>query len=380
MWNGFWPLYISALGASARQVGFVIGLRGLLGLLFVLPSGVIAERLSAPRMLACGWMLLAAGLLLIAVAHSWWQLLPALAVLALARPAFPVIDREIAAHSRTPAERVRAFTLIWTLGPSATSLLMPALGGSIAERSGLRAVFVLAAAVSAVSAIIFSTLSSRPAPTRSGENTGTEGFAGGSPRSRERGVSARSRAGYWSMLRQPRIVRLLLVAGALSLTLSVSRTLLPNFLTAVHGVTLEQIGWLGSLGAVGSIGIGLLAARTRWLQQPAAQLRVALLAVALGLALYWFGGAFAVLALAALLGGAALVAEVSLGPALAEAAPEPLRLRAFALTELLRDAAYTIGPVLAGVLYSLHPAAPLLAGIVGIGALLPLAAWAFADA
>jgi len=336
-----WPLYIASLGASPAEIGLVIGASGVLRLLFLLPSSWLVDRFSL-RLLVAGMRAVAAlGFILCALVREWWQLFPGLIAINAGVIAFPALSTLIAGLGRASEERTRYFTMIYTVAPSIATILTPAAAGWLAERWGLRATLVAASLATAAAAATFATV-------RVPEHA-TASTAGGSYRE--------------LLYRHP----ILLSAGLMVATIGgmmLGWVLAPNYLQEVHGVSLERIGWLGSIAACGSTLLSIGVHRNRWLQDPFNTLLVATGAVAAGFALILLGRDFGVFVVAYLLRGGFLVAWSAFYSVFGIITPEHLRSRVFALAEILGGLGTTVAPFLAGFLYELDPRLPLAAGLV----------------
>jgi MFS family permease len=341
-----WPLYIAELGASPPEIGLVLGYAGLIRLLALLPSGILSDRIP-PRQLIFGARCLAAlGLLLCGLANEWWQLLPATTVFGIGVLAFPSISTLIAGMSTESAQRTRNFTLLYTVAPSVAFLVTPALGGLIAEAFSLRATLFGAALLTALSAAMLVSVRP-PAIERATAPTGS----------------------YLAALsHRPVLLVSLTMLGTITF-LMLGWALVPNFLQDLHGLDFRTIGWLGSLGAGGSVVLSVVISRVRTFQSPFNALALALASVLGGFAVLLFGASIWAFALAYVLRGGFLVAWSIFYAAYGEVTPVAFRSRVFALAEILGSAGTTVAPFLAGWLYAVDPRFPLALGLV---ATLPL--------
>lgn len=344
-----WPLYIASLGASPPEIGLVIGISGILRLLFLLPSSWLVDRASL-RLLVAGMRGLAAvGFLLCAAVREWWQLFPGLLAVNAGVIAFPALSTLIAGLGREGEERTRYFTLIYTVAPSIATIVTPAAAGWLAERWGLRATLIAAGLTTAAAALVFATVRIPP------HATVTRG--GGS---------------YRELLAERPI---LLVAGLMVTTIGgmmLGWVLAPNYLQEVHGISLERIGWLGSIAALGSTLLSLGVSRIRWLGDPFHTLLIAVAAVAGGFTLLLLGSDFRIFLVAYLLRGGFLVAWSAFYAVFGVVTREHLRSRVFALAEILGGLGTTVAPFVAGPLYEIDARLPLALGL-GLSALLVIA-------
>jgi MFS family permease len=335
------PLYIESLGASPGLVGAVIGIQGLIRLIFLAPAGWIADRIPMRTLIAGGRSMTALGLLLYGLAQEWWQLLPAILIMSIGNVSFPVISKVIADTS-DDATRTRAFTLIYTVGPSSALLVSPLLAGPLADAVALRAVYFAAAAAVALSVLVFTRLRPVELPPADGPGGGYRDVFAFRP--------------------------VLIVCGifmALLLVLTTGFTLVPNYLQDEHGVGVRTIGQFGSIFALGSVILGVTIARVKALSQPWNALLLTTLLCPVAFLLFYFGGNVWIFGLAFLFRGGYLVAWSLIYAALGEVTPERLRSRAFAFSEVLGGAGFAIAPFIAGALYEVDPALPLLAATAG---------------
>jgi MFS family permease len=341
-----WPLYIASLGATPAQIGLIIGFWGFARLLFLLPSGMLIERIP-PKQLILGTRLGAIiGFALLSVAQSWWQLFPGVILMAASTASFPVISSVIADVAGRGRARVRAFTMILNVGPSAALLLTPALGGLLAEQISLRAIFVAAALFNVAGFLIFTRMSRREVSVQHGPPvTYTETF-------RDSGT---------------RTILLLAFVVVFSSILGV--TLVPNLLQDVHDVPIAHIGYLGSLAAVGSITLGLVLNNLKVFENSMLGYSLAISSVAVALALFVFGQSLWFFALAFILRGGLLATFSVMYATLSEVTPDRIRNRAYVVAEFMAGVGFTLAPFAAGWFFEIRPELPM---IVGMTVLIPI--------
>jgi MFS family permease len=342
------PLYIESLGASPGIVGLVIGLQGLIRLIFLAPSGMLADRVPLRTLIVVSRTLSAIGIFAYGLAQTWWHQLPVIVIIAAGTVAFPAISKVIA-DSSDDRTRTRAFTLIYTVGPSTATLLSPSLGGLLADTISLRAIFVAGAIAQGVAVLFFSRLHNTP-------------------------VSAESRetGGYRAALAYKPVAILCGLFLLMLLVLTTGFTLVPNYLRDVHGIGFGTIGQFGSLGALGSVLLGIVIAKVGFLSRPMNAMFLTVAMCLPGFILFIAGGGVAAFGLAYFCRGAYLVAWSTMYAALGEMTPERLRSRSFALAELLGGAGFAIAPFIAGALYESSPSLPIVVSAVAIIPLLGL--------
>jgi len=298
------PIYIESLGASPGIVGMVIGIGGLTRLVFLAPGGWAADRVPIRKLIVTGRSLSVIGILLYGLAQTWWMLFPAILVMSAGNIVWPSVSKVIA-DSTDSRSRTRAFTLIYTVGPSIALLLSPSIGGVMADTISLRSIFFAAAAAQIVSVLLFSRL--RPV-----EHRGEEQVAS---------------AGYRAVLRYKPVVVICGLFLALLLVLTTGYTLVPNYLEDEHNIGIGTIGQLGSIFAVGSILLGVLIAKVKRFAPPLNALLLTTSMAPLAFLLLLGGGSTWVFALAFLCRGGYFVSWGLIYAILGEVAPERLRSR-----------------------------------------------------
>ena len=341
VYQTLWPLYIAALGANPAQIGIVMGLMGVLRLFALMPSGMVADRVPPRRLIVAARSMTATSMFLYGIAQSWWQLIPMGMIMAVGNIAFPSISSTIAEVAGPGRQRTRAFTLIYTVGPAFALLLTPTIGGLVADLISLRAIFFVAAALTAVAVFFFSRITPRPVQQHTGPPLT-----------------------YRTTLKQRPILLLCLLEMATVFTLTMGLTLAPNFLQDVRGVGTGMIGVLGSASAIGAIGLWLITTRVRPFDQPLMAIALATAAVAGTLGILTIGHSIVLFALAYILRGGYTVAWSLFAAALGDVADERHRPRAFALSEIMGGTGFALAPFAAGWLYEIKPVTPLIVGFV----------------
>lgn len=348
------PLYIAQLGAAPEQIGLVLGLSGLVVTVLYIPLGVWADRRGRKPMMLVGWVIGIAAVLGMAAAPDWRWLIPALALFYLSNIAMPAANGYIAAsHTPQPGREhavQRTFAILGG-GASLGSLLAPALGGWIGEMFGLRWVYVFAAVMFGLSTVMLLGLTPQPVAV-------TAPAASAAPR---------------QLWRQRAFLGLVGFCLLTFFVIDLGQVLLPKFLQEVRGLSLGQIGWLGTLSTAGIIvwqlTLGRLRADRPWALWIAQGLAFSALLIwlnvpglpAAGLAYFVHGSDRTSRPL--LLGRLARrldAATMSLGYGFFETA---LRL------------GLALSPLAAGWLYTVGPAVPLQIGLAGLGLLALLALW-----
>ena len=268
---GIWPLWIEALGAPITIVGLVLGSSGLLRLLTLAPSAALADRIDPRKLILAARSLTGVGMITAAFATHWTMLAPMVIGSAIGEIAFPLTQAHLAAHAGE--QRVRAFTLVFNVGPAIAFGIAPLISGALIARFDMRAAFIFAAVCTAFSLYFFSRFT---------------------PRSKVAKDAEPIRSSYREALAEPGVKPLLGMQFATIFSLALGISLLAPFLADQRGISPAVVAMLGGVGSLGAIIFGLAVARSQWLQRhPLAGIVVAIgmvmgaLAVVLSTHLVW---------------------------------------------------------------------------------------------
>ncbi|MFZ4663032.1 MAG: MFS transporter [Caldilineaceae bacterium] len=334
------PLYITQLGASPAQVGLALGLGSFVVTFLYAPIGLLADRYGRKQMILLGWSIGTLSTYAMAFAPNWRWFTPALAGYILSNFAVAVLYGYITTSA--PIERRgEAFALVSSF-ISLGSIVAPAIGGWIGEQFGLRTVYFVAAMVFTCSTLVLLPMGNQPAEPRANR--------------RSAGVLLRNR----TFLLQIATVFLLFFA------IDVGLVLAPKYLEEVQRLTINEIGWLGTWGAIGVVILVYALSKLRGEGLPA--LVLALLIAMTGLLLLLFGGNhLPVLAIAFLInGGNPLLRPsvlVRIGRLLG---PENLSF-GLGIQQTAMQLGLAVSPYVAGLLYAQQPVWPFYVGLGSLG-------------
>ena len=325
MFFNFQPIYLQQLGADTLTIALVFSLFGLAMLITHIPAGYLADRLGRKPVLVAAWTtgLLAAWVM--ALARSLPVFIVGMLLYGLTAFVSSPLNSYITA-ARGKLSLARAMTLI-TAAYNLGAVFGPISGGWIGERLGLRSVYLISACIFIVSTILLLFLRSQPReihdPAASPEK-----------------------------LRKNRhFVSFLGITFLVIFVMYLPQPLTPTFLQNERGLSLQNIGLLGSIGSLGNTLLALLlgqfAARTGFLL---AQVSVAAFSLLLwkGIGLPWYALGFF------LLGGyrsARSLIYAQVRP-LIHSAQMGL---AYGVVETFSSLAIMLAPLLAGVLYARQP-------------------------
>jgi DHA1 family multidrug resistance protein-like MFS transporter len=328
-------IYLEDLGATAFQIGLMVGAQGLLRIAINLPGGIIVDRFSRKKIILVTTLITIPAAASYGLAQTWWQALPGMLLIVLGNLGTPAFSSYLA-EAGAETNRGRAFSLVYVIGPSVALALSPVTGGWLAGATSYRVVFFASATAFAVSTIFLVRLSERPLI--------------------HHGASA---ARYRDAMKVPVIRAIGALQFGILAVLMIGTTLLPNYLKEVHQIGVGTIGWFGSIAAVGSALISLGVARIKVITT-IRTIGLAPICVGLLCGVTLLTGNPLVLAVAFLGRGGFMVAWSLFAAVLSDTAPPRLLSRAFAFSEFLGAIGLALAPFIAGALYDWRRGAPLL--------------------
>jgi len=334
------PLYIEELGANPAQIGGLLSLMGLVTGLAFIPAGYLADRLPRKPLLLGGWVCGSVSMLICGLAQDWRGLIPGLVLYGLSAYCMPVVNAYLAtAAGGHSLERVFTTT---AAAYTAGMILSPAVGGMLADSVSMRAVYLAAAGVFALSMTAVLAIAPQRPDSRQG------------PQSNLRLLLNGRFLGF--------VAPVLLAFFAMHLVFP----LVPNYLADVRGWSTLQIGVLGSVAAVGTTLFSLLLGRVRGKRSRGLLLGQGLVWLSAGMVL-WAPG-LAGVALAFLLRGGAAACRALTQARASNHLGEANRGLALGATSTTVVLSQVLAYATAGFLYALQPALPFLAALALIPA------------
>jgi len=324
----FQPLYLAELGADPLQIGTILGVAGVAMTIVHIPAGYLADKVGRRPLMRAAWGSGVLSCTLMAAANT----LPifVIGLILYSFTAFvmsPLNSYVTAARGKWTVER--AITLVsatFSLG----MIVGPLLGGWLGDRFGLRSLYYGALVVFLISMIFLLALPSQPV---------------------EPSVIKLSSK---NLLRNKRYLSFLGVIFIVMFALYLPQPLTQNFLKEFRGLTLGQIGLLGSLGAAGNVILNLILGQTRArLGFLFGQLLTALFAF-----LIWRGSGMGVFGLAYFLLGGYRAARSMATAHVSSLVHEAQMGLAYGLLETISAFSLILAPPLAGYLYVNDPASP----------------------
>lgn len=339
------PLYADRLGASAFEVGVLMGIFSGLQFLLAPVFGRLSDRFGRRPLLLASMAGNIAGYLLMAAAHSLPMLMVARAVSGISGASISTAQAAIA-DSTPPAERARGMGLIGAA--FGIGFILGPLAGGLLSLVGPAAPFLFAAALAALN---FALLWLRFPETLSREH---------------RAAAASSRAApAWVEALGDRPMAALIGAYFLQTTgFSIMTAMFALFTQERLGFGVRENGFVFAfIGVVAAVIQGRLIGRlvARFGERPLAVAGAALTALGLGL-LPATGGVGALLAVSLLLAAGNSLFTPTVNAMASQLAAAHNQGRALGVMQSSGSLARFAGPLLGGWLFKLHPRTAFLIG------------------
>jgi MFS family permease len=348
LYTYLFPIFLEdELGASATQIGLLLGVQGIFRILVNIPGGIIAERYSRRWIIVLTTLVTVPATVVYILSGSWWHALPGMLLFICANMGTPSFSSYLA-EAGSETDRGRAFAMVYVVGPSVALAVSPAIGGWLAEATSFKTVLAFTTLFSIFSTVIFLGLSERRAVVHAG-----------------------SSVGYRDVFNIPVVRAVGLLQFTLLGAIAIGVTLLPNYLKDVHGLSVGSVGWFGSIAAVGSTILSLTIGRIKWVT-PIRAIAISCLCVGMLCLLTLSSGNIVILAMAFLGRGGFSVAWALFAALLSETVMPRMQGRAFAIAEFMGAIGFGLAPFAAGALYDWQrdstlivtlTASPILAGL-----------------
>jgi MFS family permease len=321
----FQPLYLQQLGADPLMIGGILSAAGVAMTVAHIPAGYLADRIGRRPLLIAAWMVGTVAAALMASASSLWPFVAGLLMYGFtAFVSSPLSSYTTAARGKWSV--ARSLTIIsasFNLG----MVIGPLAGGWIGDNFGIRTIYLIATGLFILSTILITRIQPQARNVHNADSPPP------------------------GLLNNKRYLGFLALAFTVAFATYLSQPLTPNFLQNERGLSLSQIGLLGTLGGIGnvvlSLQLGQLKARTGYLL---AQGSVFLFAL-----LIWQGTGVPLYGLAYfLLGGfraARSLATAQIRPLIHES---QMGL-AYGISDTALNSTMVIAPLLAGFLYQTRP-------------------------
>ena len=338
------PIYLAELGADAVQVGVVLGLAGAAMAVTHIPAGILADRFGRKTMMIVAWLVGMVSTVLMFLASSLQLFVAALVLYYLTSFVMSPLSSYVTT-ARGGWSTGRALTTI-SASFNAGAVIGPVSGGLLASGLGIRPLFGIAALLFILSTVMLYSLREQPLEPPHADGR------------------------FRPLLANRTVARILVVVFISMLALSLSWPLTPLYLHEVRGLSVAQVGAMGSFFALGIVVLNLTLGRS-----PARRGSLIGQVLAAGsVALLWRGMSLPVYAIGYFLAGGTRTAR-SLLSAQVERVVERFHLGlAFGVTETIASSALIVAPLLAGLLYQRDPASPFPVSLALIAGSLVLSA------
>lgn len=341
----FLSIYLGQLGANPVAIGSILSGMGVMMVISHIPAGHLADRMGRRPLIMAGWIVGILSAALMALARSLPLFVAGL--WAYGSTAFimsPLNSYVTAARGDWSINKALALTSAsFALG----SVIGPLTGGWIGEQFGLRSVFGVASGIFVLSTIVMYGLPPQPRDHHDPE-----------------GPPLRLLSNY-------RYLGMVALIFVVVFALSMPTQFTPNFLQDVRGLSLTQIGILGTFGVLGN---ALLAMAFGTWFSPRAGMLIGQVLVGAFVLLIWRTAGLPLYALAYLLLGGFRGSRPMMN-ALARGLVHPSQMGlAFGLTETVASISLTLAPLIAGLLYNTSPALmyPVGLGMIALAFVLTL--------
>jgi MFS family permease len=338
------PIYARQLGATSVELGTLFTLQNLTLAAGFLIGWAVADRLSRRTLILVSWVIGVPVPLMLAAAPGYLWLLPGLLLYQITFFGLPAINAYVTQRVR-PSELASAFSVMGTIS-SLGYLVSPTIGGMIADRWSIRTVLVIAFVLFSVSSILIIRLE--------------HGGPGTMPAAASRALSP-------GQVR-PILPAIWIYTGVI-FVVQITVPYVTPFLREVRNLSLSEIGFLGSMQALGAVLLTPLVGRLGDRIGLLPTLSMHLVVFLTGMVATVYGPAALLPVVTAMRCRAPLSA---LGQAYIGArSPTEMVGRAFALAGIMSAVLSAAGVFVGGFAYRMNPAYPLL---ISVGASLAIAA------
>jgi len=318
-------LYLEQLGASAIQIGAVVGGFSLIGSLSYIPGGYLADRFGRRPLIIAGWAIAVVATFFMALSDRLAFFVPSMWFYGLTVFVMPPLNSYIT-EARGNLSIGRAITLTFAFY-NIGAIIGPLFGGNIADLYGFRQLYFIATGIYLVSTVIICLIRSQPLDSLSKDQ-------------QKEGLLANSK-----------FIVYLLVLFAAIFAMYLPQPLASNYLQNQQHLDLTTIGRLYSINAFGIVILNLILGQfdTR-IGFLLGQIAVAVFSIILWqfTGMPWFVLAFF------LLGGFRTARALAVAQVRNLVHPSKMGL-AFGLADTIYSIALILSPLLAGYLYAKNP-------------------------
>ena len=352
-------LRASELGAGSVQVGLIAGTMNLAQLVLALTAGKTSDRHGPKTAALFGSVALVIGLSGLPLATHWMTLLLFQTLTGVGQLFGQVGYQSQVTLGASGTKREDYVGLLFFV-VAAGQAMGPLLGGWVGDAMGLRAAFVLGAALSVVALVMAVLMPARPVvPQEAATAPAATASPATAPATKAQAATAATGGSPFALLREPMVASALYISMAALLAMDVLTTYFPLY-GKQNGLSAANIGLALSLRNASTTAIRPFMGRlTRLFGRPALVM-VSLVVGGLGIALFGVGQHLAAIMLIAVLAGLGLGLAQPLSMVMvSEASGESRRGQALALRLMGNRLGQTASPVLFGFLAAWFGLAPV---------------------
>ncbi|MEM2099431.1 MAG: MFS transporter [Candidatus Bathyarchaeia archaeon] len=335
------PYYMQdTIKASPVEVGILYAIANICVGVTLFAGGFLADRYDRKKILILNWAVWIPAPLIFAFAQHWTWMVPAMVLwgILFSQPT-------TTAYIVTSANRNK-LTLSFTAISSAWSLgyvFSPALGGYLAQITGMQNVFIFASIFYAAAAVFLVFISKQP--SRPIQDTPAQ------------------RHIVLELLRDRKLLKFSFFLAITMFTILLFRPFIPTFLADVYGYRNFEIGVLGSFFFLGSAVLGLLLGRVGDKTEKSHAFAAALILNAFSLLLLLLCGDFHILLATHVIIGTSYLAWPLMNAIIGSHAPEKSRAVWIATPQAISMLCAIFAPYVGGILYEMSPYYPFIFGL-----------------
>ena len=341
------PYYMKeTLKASSVEIGILYALTSLTAALTLLLAGSLADKYDRKKIMIAGWLAWVPAPIIFSIARDWIQMLPGMILWGvwLGGPTST-------AYIVTSADKNR-LTLTFTVISSSWSfgyIFSPAIGGYMAGKIGMQAVFYIAFILYALAGLVLAFMRSQHAPAQQKTSRGPSTI---------------------ELLKDRKLISMSAFFASIMFVMMMFRPLVPQFLADAYHYGDFEIGVLGSIAFFGSAVLGIILGKAgdKWGKEYA--LAASMLACSISLTIMLVTGNLYILTAAFFLAGASYITWSLMSAIIGPQAPESIRAKWISIPQTISMFASIIAPYIGGIIYEISIYYPF---IIAIGTSLALA-------
>jgi MFS family permease len=336
------PYYMrNTLNASPVEVGILYAAANICVAVTLLAGGILADKYDRKKILILSWMVWTPAPLIFAFAGNWIQMLPGMLLWGILFSQPTSIAYIVTTVDKTKLTlTLTAISSAWALG----YVFSPAIGGYLAQTTGMQTVFFLASIFYASAGILLFFIR-KQVPSRNMQQAQEENQS------------------KLQLLKNRKLLICSAFLGAAMFAILLFRPFIPTFVADVYGYQGFEIGILGSFFFLGSAILGIALGRVGDKYKKSYAFAAALAFIAFSLVLLLLFGDFRVLLVTHMFIGASYLAWPLMNAIIGSCAPESARAFWVAIPQAISMFGAIFAPYIGGVLYEVSPYYPFIFGV-----------------